>query len=255
MKFCSIVSLVLSCAVFERTSGFTPAIRQCTASSNTLLMATTETTEGVMKLDGRRIRGTVQPLNNFVLVQTAEAISSTEGGILLTGKAKIKKTEGTVVAVGPGKTHQDSGITVTMPVGVDDGVVYGKYDGTVIDLNGKQHTLIRDDDILVKFTGETLSLDSVDVVNDNVLVFVDKSEIETEGGILIAKTSKNAEKRPSTGEVIKVGPGKIASNGERIPMDVNPGDMVKFRDYAGNEVEIDNKEYSVVRMFDILAKY
>ena len=42
----------------------------------------------------------------------AEAQDTTEGGILLTGKAKIQKTEGTVVAVGPGRTHQDSGVVV-----------------------------------------------------------------------------------------------------------------------------------------------
>lgn len=212
------------------------------------------TTETVTKLDGRKIKGEVKPLNNFVLVKTVDAIAATEGGILLTGKAKIKKTEGTVVSVGPGKTHQDSGIVVPMPVRSGDGVVYGKYDGTAIDLDGKAHTLIRDDDILVKYTGPKLTLETVDVVHDNVLVFVDKSEQETEGGILIAKLSTK-DKKPSTGKVVKVGPGKMASNGSYIPMDVQIDDMIKFRDFAGNEVEIDGLDYSVVRMVDILAKF
>jgi len=205
-------------------------------------------------LDGRKIAGELKPLNNFLLVKIAKAQEETEGGILLTGKAKIEKTEGSVVAVGPGKTHEDSGVVVEMPVSVGESVVYGQYDGTEIDLNGEKHTLIRDNDILVKYTGDSLTQESVSTVFDNVLVIVDKSESETEGGILIARSS-SSEKKPSTGKVVKVGPGKMASNGELLGMDVAVGDFVKFRDFAGNEVEIGDDEYSVVRMADILAKF
>jgi len=206
-------------------------------------------------LEGRKIDGEVTPLNNFVLVKKAEAQDQTEGGILLTGKAKIQKTEGTVVAVGPGRTHQDSGIVFDMPVSVGDGVVYGKYDGTEIDLDGAAHTLIRDDDVLLKFSSDKLTLDTAEVTRDNVLVYAEASEEATEGGILIAKSSKSGDSRPSTGQVVKVGPGKMASNGELMPMEVDVDDQVKFRDFAGNEVEIDGKEYCVVKMSDILAKF
>lgn len=226
--------------------GFTCVPSRTDAASSTGLYAST--------LEGRKIKGDVKPLNNFLLVKKAQAQEQTEGGILLTGKAKIVKTEGTVVAVGPGRTHQDSGLTFEMPVQPGEGVVYGKYDGTEIDIDGAKHTLIRDDDILIKFTGDELTLDTVDVLRDNVLVFVDKSDAETEGGILIAKSSKS-ENRPSTGEVVKAGPGRMASNGQVMAMEITPGDMVKFRDYAGNEVEIEGKEYSVVKMADILAKF
>ena len=207
-----------------------------------------------MTVDGRTIEGEVKPLNNFILVKVAEAIEKTDGGILLAGKAKIEKTEGLVVSVGPGKTHVDSGILIEMPVSNGDRVVYGKYDGTEIDLSGEKHTLIRDDDILVKFSGDQLTLDTVDVTADNVLVQVDLKERATEGGILIAKSS-TSETRPSTGTVVKVGPGRRASNGELMAMDVDVDDMVKFRDFAGNEVQIDGEEYSVVRMADIIAKF
>lgn len=217
-------------------------------SSPSLLSATNT-------LDGRKIEGDIKPLNNFLLLKVAEAQDQTDGGILLTGKAKIQKTEGTVVSVGPGKTHAESGVVVDMSVEPGNGVVYGKFDGTEINFNGATHTLIRDDDILVKFDGsQPLSLDNVDVISDNVLVYVDKKEQTSEGGILIAK-STSSESRPSTGKVHKVGPGRVASNGELMAMDVAVGDMVKFRDFAGNEVEIDGEEYSVVRMADILAKY
>lgn len=209
---------------------------------------------GATTLDGRKIAGDIKPLNNFLLIKIAEAIDKTEGGILLTGKAKVKKTEGIVVAVGPGKTHQDSGIVFEMPVEEGEGVVYGKFDGTEIDLNGDKHTLIRDDDILVKFKGDALTMETVETVRDCVLVHVETNESESEGGILLAKSSTK-ENRPSTGEVVKVGPGRMASDGSVMDMDVAVGDMVKFRDFAGMEVEIDEKEYSVVRMADILAKF
>lgn len=207
-----------------------------------------------VKVDGRTVTGEVKPANNFILVKKAGAVEKTEGGILLTGKAKVKKTEGTVVSVGPGKTHPETGAVFDMPVAPGEGVVYGKYDGTEIDIDGVKHTLIRDDDVLVKFTGDELKLETADVVRDAVLVYVETKETATEGGILIAKSSKS-ERKPSTGKVVKVGPGRFATNGEKMEMEVQPGDYVKFRDFAGNEVEIEGEEYSVVRMADILAKF
>lgn len=205
-------------------------------------------------LEGRTIKGEFKPVNNFLLVKKAEAKDQTEGGILLSGKSKIQKTEGQVISVGPGKTHRDSGLVIEMPVSPGESVVYGKYDGTEVDYDGEPHTLIRDDDILVKFTGNELTLDTVDVVRDSVLVKVNRKDEETTGGILIAKSSKS-ESRPSTGEVVKVGPGRMAADGTMMPMDVEVGDMVKFRDFAGNEVEIGGDEFSVVGMADILAKF
>lgn len=206
------------------------------------------------KVDGRTIDGEVKPTNNFILVKKADAVDQTEGGILLTGKAKVVKTEGKVVSVGPGKTHPETGAVFDMPVSPGEGVVYGKYDGTEIDIDGAKHTLIRDDDILVKFTGDELTLEGADVVRDAVLVAVENKETSTEGGILIAKSSKS-ESKPSTGKVVKVGPGRFATNGDKMEMEVEAGDFVKFRDFAGNEVEIEGEEYSVVRMADILAKF
>lgn len=207
-----------------------------------------------VKVDGRTVDGEVKPANNFILVKKAGAIEQTQGGILLTGKAKVVKTQGTVVSVGPGKTHPETGAVFDMPVAAGEGVVYGKYDGTEIDIDGAKHTLIRDDDVLVKFTGDELTLDSAEVVRDAVLVYVETKESSTEGGILIAKSSKS-ESKPSTGKVVKVGPGRFATNGAKMEMEVKPGDFVKFRDFAGNEVEIEGEEYSVVRMADILAKF
>lgn len=164
------------------------------------------------------------------------------------------KTEGTVVDVGPGKPHPDSGILYPMPVETGDSVVYGKYDGTEVVLDGEKHSLIRDTDILVKFKDGPLSEENVEVVNDSLLVEVQTREEETSGGLLLA-AKKDDTQRPSTGVVVKVGPGKMAENGELMPMNVAAGDNVKFMDFAGNEIKIGDKEYSVVKMPEVLAKF
>merc|ERR1719188_2883598 len=176
-------------------------------------------------LEGRKIEGVLNPTNNFVLVKTAAKQDKIEGtDILLSKSAKIKKYEGTVVSTGPGKSHPESGILYPMPVEPGEGVVYGKYDGIEVEYNGETHTLIRDTDILVKFrAGESLSIDSVDTVNDYVLVKVELNENETSGGLLLAAPSSESEKRPSTGTVVKVGPGKMDSQGSLMKMDVQEG--------------------------------
>ncbi len=141
-----------------------------------------------------------------------------------------------------------------MPVAPGENVVYGQYDGTEINIDGVLHSLIRDDDILVKFTGDSLTVDSVEVVNDGVLVFVETRETSTSSGLVLS-TGGGDSKRPSTGEVVKVGPGRMGASGDFLPMNVNVGDQVKFMDFAGNEVKIGDKEYSVVKMPEVLAKF
>jgi len=207
-------------------------------------------------LEGRQIAegGDLKPVNNFVLVKVAEIQDKTDSGILLTGSAKVQKTEGKVISVGPGSTHPESGKISPMPVNEGDGLVYGQYDGTEVEYNGDRHTLIRDSDILVKYTGDTLTKDGVEAVGDYVLVQVEMKDEETSGGLILTK-SKDDNSRPSTGVVVRVGPGKMASDGEMMPMTVSEGDKVKFRDFAGNEVQIGEEEFSVVKMADVLAKF
>jgi len=255
MKY-SLPFYVLISQLLASSNAFSPPIAFTSRTSTSALRAE-ETKERT--LEGRLIKGELKPTNNFILVKVAEDVQETEGGIILSGKSKIKKTEGLVISCGPGKTHQDSGLFFPMPVGAGDEVVYGKYDGTEIEYLGEKHCLIRDDDILITYPSgsDKKDEDTVNVCSDSVLVKVAQTEeeLETAGGLLIASTSSSAKKRPSTGTVVKVGPGKMAANGELMEMDLKVGDMVKFRDFAGNEVEIGSTEYSVVRMVDILAKF
>ena len=78
-------------------------------------------------------------------------------------------------------------------------------------------------------------------------------EDKSESGIIITTAEK--EKRSDTGKVVKIGPGRIAGNGEKMTIQVKPGDGCKFRDFAGTTVKLGTVEYVVIRAYDILAKW
>jgi chaperonin GroES len=205
-------------------------------------------------LDGKTIDGQFTPVNHMVLIKLDAKKSETSGGLLLASKVKVKKNEGTIVSTGPGRVNQESGVKFDMPVAPGEKVIYGQFSGTQLNLDGDAHVLIQDADILVKYTGESLNLATAQMLRDNVLVKVKNKQEESTGGILLAKSSTGKAK-PTIGEVVKVGPGRYATNGKLMAMDVEEGDMIRFRDFTGNTVDIDGEEFSVVRMNDILAKF
>ena len=87
-------------------------------------------------------------------------------------------------------------------------------------------------------------------LNDRVLVKRLESEEKTAGGLYIPDTAKE---KPSKGEVVAAGPGKMDDSGKRIAMAVKAGDTVLFNKYAGTEVKLDGVEHLVMREDDILA--
>ena len=87
-------------------------------------------------------------------------------------------------------------------------------------------------------------------LNDRVLVKRLESEEKTAGGLFIPDTAKE---KPSKGQVVAVGPGKVGDNGERTPLAVKAGDEVLFTKYAGTEVKLDGVDHLVMREEDILA--
>jgi chaperonin GroES len=87
------------------------------------------------------------PLNDRVLVKRIEEIQMTKGGIYIPDTAKEKPIEGKVVAVGSGKVS-DSGERVALTVKAGDRVLFGKYAGTEIKVEGEEHLMMREDDIL-----------------------------------------------------------------------------------------------------------
>ena len=91
----------------------------------------------------------VRPLDDRVIVEPLEAEETTSGGIVLPDTAKEKPQRGTVVAVGPGKLL-DTGQRGDLSVSVGDEVIYGKYGGTDIEIEGDDVKILRETDILAK---------------------------------------------------------------------------------------------------------
>jgi chaperonin GroES len=87
-------------------------------------------------------------------------------------------------------------------------------------------------------------------LNDRILVVRVEEEKKTAGGIIIPDTAKE---KPQEGKVVAAGPGKVADDGKRIPIEVKKGDRVLFAKYAGSEIKIDGVEHIFMREDDILG--
>jgi chaperonin GroES len=89
----------------------------------------------------------VKPLSDRVVIEPLEAEEKTSGGIYLPDTAKEKPQSGKIVAAGPGKVA-DTGELIKLEVKVGDIVLYGKYSGTDITVDGKDYLIVRESDIL-----------------------------------------------------------------------------------------------------------
>lgn len=91
----------------------------------------------------------------------------------------------------------------------------------------------------------------INPLSDRVVIKPLKKEEKSKGGILLPQSAE--KEKPEQGEVIAVGPGKMASSGKLLPMEVKVGDKVLFTKYGPNEITIDDKEYLIAGQDDILA--
>jgi chaperonin GroES len=91
----------------------------------------------------------LKPLDDRVVVEPVEAEDITAGGIVLPDSAKEKPQRGTVLAMGPGKLL-DNGQRGKLSVAVGDEVIYGKYSGSEIEVDGRSIKILRESDILAK---------------------------------------------------------------------------------------------------------
>ena len=90
----------------------------------------------------------IRPLDDRVVVEPSEAEEKTRGGIVLPDTAREKPLQGKVIAAGPGKLLEKSGERGKMSVKVGDRVIYGKYSGTEVELDGETYVILRESDIL-----------------------------------------------------------------------------------------------------------
>jgi chaperonin GroES len=91
----------------------------------------------------------LRPLDDRVVVEPMEAEEKTAGGIVLPDTAKEKPQRGTVLAIGPGKLL-DNGQRGALSVVVGDEVIYGKYSGSDVEVEGREVKILRESDILAK---------------------------------------------------------------------------------------------------------
>ncbi len=89
----------------------------------------------------------IRPLQDRVIVKRVEEEEKTKGGIIIPDTAKEKPQEGKVVAVGKGKVNEDGKI-IPLDVKVNDRILFGKYSGSEINIEGEEHIIMREEDIL-----------------------------------------------------------------------------------------------------------
>lgn len=89
----------------------------------------------------------LKPLEDRVVIKPSPVDEKVQGGIIIPDTAKEKPQKGEVVAIGPGKVS-DSGEKVSMTVKVGDKVLYGKYSGTEVTVDGEEYLIVRESDIL-----------------------------------------------------------------------------------------------------------
>jgi chaperonin GroES len=89
----------------------------------------------------------LRPLQDRILVKRVEQESMTKGGIIIPDSAKEKPAEGKVVAVGNGKMGED-GKRITPDIKAGDRILFGKYAGTEVKIDGEEHLIMREEDVL-----------------------------------------------------------------------------------------------------------
>jgi chaperonin GroES len=87
-------------------------------------------------------------------------------------------------------------------------------------------------------------------LHDRLVVRRIEEKTTARGGIVIPDTAKE---KPTEGEVLAVGNGRVLENGEKVGLDVKVGDRILFGKYSGNEIEIDGQEVLIVREDEVLA--
>ncbi len=88
-------------------------------------------------------------------------------------------------------------------------------------------------------------------IGEFILVKVSKEEETTASGLIVQSSGKG--ERPQKGEIVALGSGRISEKGDKIAFNVKEGDVVYFKKYSPEEVEIDGEQYLIMKEADILA--
>lgn len=182
----------------------------------------------------------IKPVGDRVLVSVDAEEVRTAAGLLLPGNSRNKPNTGSIVAAGDSKTISQA-----------DSVVYSKFAGTEVEVGGKEHVLLKEEDVIgVLSSGKKIA--TLKPLSDRVLIKMAAVEGKTSGGVLL--NVENAEK-PTFGTVVAVGPGKKdPDSGEVSAPNITVGSTVLYSKYSGTEFEEDSSNFIVVRESDILAQ-
>ncbi|KAL8129999.1 hypothetical protein V2J09_019154 [Rumex salicifolius] len=184
----------------------------------------------------------IKPLGDRVLIKTKILDEKSVGGILLPSSVKTKPQSGEVIAVGPGKKVGTDRLPLSLKTG--SGVVYSKYAGTEIEVDGLSHLILKEDDVIGIL--DTEDVKDLKPLNDRILIKVAEAEEKTAGGLFLSQAAKE---KPSIGTVVAVGPGLLIEEGERSPLPVSAGNTVLFSKYAGTDLKSeDGSDYIALRV-------
>jgi chaperonin GroES len=95
----------------------------------------------------------LQPLEDRIVVRASEAEETRASGLVIPDTAKEKPQQGEVLAVGPGRRSEQTGELITMDVAVGDTIIYSKYGGTEIEIDGDELLILSSRDVLAKVAG------------------------------------------------------------------------------------------------------
>lgn len=180
----------------------------------------------------------VAPVGDRIFVKVDEPEEKSIGGILLPSSAVKKATQGSVVSPGSAQAVKEG-----------QTVVYSKYAGTELDLQGTDHVILKEDDVIGLLSSSNIA--DLKPLGDRILISVEKAKDRSEGGVILSGEAKD---RPTLGKVLAVGSGKADDKGNVVKPTVNVDDIVLYSKYAGTEFQGDNnEEFIVVKESDVLA--
>jgi len=183
---------------------------------------------------------TVSPVGDRVFVKVDISTPVSTGGILLPSSAQKKPTQGEVVSLGDAKS-----------IKAGDKVVYSKYAGTEVAVDGSEYVLLKEEDVIGILNSESIT--DLLPLGDRVLIEVAEAEDTTSGGLLL--TSASSEK-PTLGKVVAVGSGRVDDKTQEVVKpNVQTGSTVLYSKYSGTEFSGENdQQFIVVKESDIIAQ-
>lgn len=202
-------------------------------------------------IDNIEVPGPLVPLTNYMLIKKDKGKGMTKGGLVL---AKVEKAPtGTVVAVGPGKDHKETGTTLPVSATQGEKVLWGRYDGAEFKYCGDDHTLLRETDInLVWSGGDDPELETVRMPPGKLLLKVLKKPGTTSTGIIFDAYDDDI---PLEGIVMKSGGGALTRDAKPLPLNVAEGDCVRFRDFDTIEINIAGQDFVIIDAIYCICKW